>query len=715
MTNACMAVIQLTLRGWIKLLCTLIFVFGVVVPCLLLMIAGTNLDGTQSTFKRQSVALKRHERKPLDYLDTHDNAEALKFQISELESIRVSVRNELRVMDRDRQRLFGEVESGREMLAGVKKEIEKAKTELQNTKSKLSRAVRQVKRASDAPPPTSPPPPIIVVNIPSNSHDTRGEVNPLPEEKQQVYCVRETCLDLSKCPLHRPFLVYVYNEHRRYSNLFPLKDHSPVDRLLSSLEEVDSLTSDPAKACVFVAIIGPLAQPLSQSTLEERVQSLPHWNGGANHVLIELSLPNSDSLLRDMDTGRAMVAHGVTTNTHQQARSNILLPPVTIYEEDKPLWEGLPRHLPANRLFLVYFEGQQSQGKSQLASSDLDTVAGALSDKVKDKLFIQTSCSTVAAGFEHAFPGEWLLCGSSEQRRSQLVQATFSLVLGSGGRGLSGAQTYTRLMEALRYGAIPVIVGVEWLPLDTVIDWRLAAIIIPNSQLGQIHLYLKSFSDESILSFRRQGRFLCETYFSSPSQMLNSVVSIVRYWFHHPPPIARDHAKVSRLVSIPGGNRQVPSRKFQHNFTLYTSELWNSPPGPFYMYPSTPFQSAPVSGSQYIGLSEQQLLHLPPHVVEAGGITGPYFEDFLLGNSPEEQFTIVMLTYERNEVLLQALERLSDLDGLSKVVVVWNNPSPPPSNMQWPDIGVPLEVCSSITHTLSLICAPSLPPSMLAW
>ena len=697
-----MALFHLSVRGWLKLLCALVFVFGVVVPCLLLMTAGS-LDTAQSVLQRESLAPMRHDRKPLDYTGGRESAEALRFQISELEAIRVSVRNELREMDKDRQKLFGEVESVRETLAGVKKDIEKAKTELQNTKSKLSRATRQVKKASDSPPSISAPPQIVVVNIPSNLHDTpEGDVHSQAGVKQQAHCVRETCLDFSKCPLHRPFLVYVYNKHRRYSNLFPLRERRVVDELVSSLEEVGSLTTDPTRACLLVAIVGPLTQPLLKNDLEERVHSLPQWNGGANHVLIGLPLDSSDSLLRDIDTGRALVAHGVTANSHHQTHSSILLPPLTIFNQDKPLWQGLPRHLPAGRQLLVYFEGQHSQEKSPLlASSDLDTIAGALSDRIKDELFIKTSCSPLAAESERVFPGEWLLCGSAEQRHSHLIHATFSLVLGNGGRGLSGPQTYTRLMETLRYGAIPVIVGVGQLPLDTVIDWKLAAVVIPSSQLGQIHLYLKSLTDDSILSFRRQGRFLWETYFSSLHRVLNSVISIVRYWLHHPPPVARDEAAVTRLVSLPGGgNRRVPSPKFQHNLTVYTSELWNSPPGPFYMYPSTPFQPTPVSGSQYAGLSEEQLLHLPQHVVEAGGITGPYFEDYLLGNTPEEQFTVVMLTYERNEVLLLSLERLSDLDGLSKVVVVWNNPSPPPSSMHWPDIGVPLEVATSLACLL---------------
>ena len=186
----CMALVHLSVRGWLKLLCALVFVFGVVVPCLLLMTAGS-LDTAQSVLQRESLAPMRHDRKPLDYTGGRESAEALRFQISELEAIRVSVRNELREMDKDRQKLFGEVESVRETLAGVKKDIEKAKTELQNTKSKLSRATRQVKKASDSPPSISAPPQIVVVNIPSNLHDTpEGDVNSQAGAKQQAHCVR---------------------------------------------------------------------------------------------------------------------------------------------------------------------------------------------------------------------------------------------------------------------------------------------------------------------------------------------------------------------------------------------------------------------------------------------------------------------------------------------------------------------------------------------
>ncbi len=125
------------------------------------------------------------------------------------------------------------------------------------------------------------------------------------------------------------------------------------------------------------------------------------------------------------------------------------------------------------------------------------------------------------------------------------------------------------------------------------------------------------------------------------------------------------------------------------------------------MYPLTPFKSAPMSGSQYVGMEQSSLLSLPPHIVQGTGITGPFFERYLLGNVPQEQFTVVMLTYQRNEVLIEALERMEDVAFLNKIVVVWNNREKPPADMKWPNISVPIEVgCLKLAQSSSeVLCA----------
>ena len=60
---------------------------------------------------------------------------------------------------------------------------------------------------------------------------------------------------------------------------------------------------------------------------------------------------------------------------------------------------------------------------------------------------------------------------------------------------------------------------------------------------------------------------------------------------------------------------------------------------------------------------------------------------FLLLNFP-----VVMLTYEREAVLVSALQRLKGVPHLNRVVVVWNSPKPPSADLHWPDINVPISV-----------------------
>ena len=53
---------------------------------------------------------------------------------------------------------------------------------------------------------------------------------------------------------------------------------------------------------------------------------------------------------------------------------------------------------------------------------------------------------------------------------------------------------------------------------------------------------------------------------------------------------------------------------------------------------------------------------------------------------------VVMLTYEREAVLINSLQRLYGLPHLNKVIVVWNSVHPPSVDLRWPDIGVPIHV-----------------------
>ena len=63
---------------------------------------------------------------------------------------------------------------------------------------------------------------------------------------------------------------------------------------------------------------------------------------------------------------------------------------------------------------------------------------------------------------------------------------------------------------------------------------------------------------------------------------------------------------------------------------------------------------------------------------------------------------MVMLTYQREQVMIDSLTRLYGLPYLNKVIVVWNSPDESPSDdVRWPDIGVPIVVIRATKNSLN--------------
>lgn len=706
---------MLPLRRWLRYVLVLSFFFGVVIPFLLFLLTNTygvlETESSLSEGRNKLYSSREANRRPLEA--SNPQAEEVQFQVEELQRIVVSVRNELRELESERNRLKREVDSSKTTLSKVRKEVGIAKSSLQESKGRLAKSLRDTKRATqndDHQHDAAAKSDIVVIKLPDNSAmqpGHRSEPRTTLEDGPVYECTDAVCFDYSRCPLTSPLSVYIYNQH--LSDLFDLKYPATVTDLAHSLQQKHSLVKHPDSACIFLVVVGPLKMEMDGKKLRQKLESLSHWkDSGRNHVIMALPYFNESHNTNLNLLGQSILAKGHAAIGERKG-FNILLPPVTRHGDDpQSVWKSIPPTLPALRQYLIVHEGFQwepsQQPEGQWISPDhLSSWREAIASNTKDKVLVSVKCSgtadrpgVVGAGTSSNVGrlGEWRLCGSAAQRASLLSKATFSLVLGSQS-GTTGPETYTRLIEGLRYGAIPVVLGINHLPFGTVIDWKRAVIILPISAFGQLHFILRNIAPESILQYRRQGRFLWDTYFSSPLRILEAALGIVRQRALHPPPAAPPFTAATNLVSIPGEYRTIHSPKFLYNFTIYSEELWNSPPGPLYMYPTTPFKPRPVSGSQYTGLTSKQISNLPPHVIDAGGITGPFFEDYLLGNTPEEQFTIVMLTYERNDVLLDALVRLTDLDYLAKVVVVWNNPSPPPSDMKWPEIGTTIDVSLS--------------------
>lgn len=215
---------------------------------------------------------------------------------------------------------------------------------------------------------------------------------------------------------------------------------------------------------------------------------------------------------------------------------------------------------------------------------------------------------------------------------------------------------------------------------------------------------------------RLKGRFLFENYFSSTLKIVNSLLAILRTRLSIPAAPIHDVPSVSvfndSFVPLALEGFEVnpetdetlgpvespfPSMIFKENFTQFLSyQSWNKMGQVFNMFPYDAEEKILPSEAKFFGSG----FGFRP-IGKGWGGAGKEFSEALGGNLVREQFTIVMLTYKREQVLINALQRLKGLPFLNQVIVVWNNPTPPSALIRWPEIGVPVKVLKMEKNSLN--------------
>lgn len=103
-------------------------------------------------------------------------------------------------------------------------------------------------------------------------------------------CSMETCFDFTKC--YDNFLVYVYppEPHNSLGATPPVSAN--YQKILTAITESRYHTADAEKACLFVLAIDTLDRDSLSDDLvrnvPQRLQRLPHWNNGKNHIIFNL-------------------------------------------------------------------------------------------------------------------------------------------------------------------------------------------------------------------------------------------------------------------------------------------------------------------------------------------------------------------------------------------------------------------------------------------
>lgn len=134
----------------------------------------------------------------------------------------------------------------------------------------------------------------------------------------------------------------------------------------------------------------------------------------------------------------------------------------------------------------------------------------------------------------------------------------------------------------------------------------------------------------------------------------------------------------------------INSDEFKRNFSQSVYLNWNKLYFPFNSFPSLPFAPFETSESEHLRsfnsraeLDDENSARFKEFVDSMnntfGGGDGKFFNHHLSGNLKEEQFTIVMLAYKREPILIDLLERYVKVPYLHSILIVWNSIDTEPS------------------------------------
>lgn len=680
-------------------LIAVLLVFALIVPLITHYYLGKHIAPSEHFRSRSKLD------KQFGMTDTLlDNIDELKFQVDELKRIKLSLANELRELEGRKSKLLTDISTFTKKADGLRSQAEHHHSDVLRAQRELELIKLAKQRANDCPqlPHLKLPQEIFVSSL--------SKINPLPDKRTSSNCDLNNCFDFSRCPFNSGFPVFVYD--------FPLgrqRYDSTMEVVWELLKGIPNYTVEPERACLYVVIVGSLEDIVDKkknSELELDLHSLPYWRGdGRNHLILHAPLSRqakhtSSLLTLNINTGLALMAQTTFSSSSRYRHGfDIVVPPFTGPTKGE-LWNFAPFQLPAQRKHLLSFQAEHAatlpEGMAVLRNQ-LNMLAQEANDFFIELYLSKSDFSSSSDG------SEWLLWGQLENRTKVLRHSTFTLILDCDSP--SWDSTHIRLAEALQFGAIPVILLRKViLPFNDMIDWHKAAIILAPARLSELNVLLRTITNEDILELRRQGRFLWQTYLSTTDVLLKTVLATVRTRLALPaqPVAASPTPSLFSESRPPATNSLDPeaaigfpqqSPTFLRNLTVTvvdTNLVWNSPPGAFQMYPSSPFDPIPPSSSPLKNSSKGFEL-----IGNGLGGAGVEFNKALGGNYPMEQFTVVILTYQREIVLMESIQRLVGLQYLNKVVVVWNSPDPPSLSLRWPDVGVPLHVVKVAKNSLN--------------
>lgn len=339
------------------------------------------------------------------------------------------------------------------------------------------------------------------------------DIHPLARNEQ---CSFHTCMDVYHCGYNDQTKISVYlYPFKRYVDEKGIGISQPISpeflEMVQTVVKSPFYTPSPEAACIFVPSIDMLNQ--NNFRVEEMGQALATldwWNNGTNHLLFNMlpGGPMDYSTILDVKTDQAVIAGGgfskwtyretydVSIPVFNPLVAKIKLPTLPITETRR--WLLISAQPGLHREYREELN-HLARGDGRLLLLD------RCPNDEKPWNFSQRCRESVVYEYPHI-----------------LQNATFCLVIRRARLG------QTAFSDALQAGCIPVVVADGYvLPFSEVLDWKRAALIVREENLGQVLNIVKGFSMERIYEMRRQVQFYWENYFKSVKDITLTTLQII--------------------------------------------------------------------------------------------------------------------------------------------------------------------------------------------
>ncbi|KAM9385044.1 exostosin-1b [Pholidichthys leucotaenia] len=450
-------------------------------------------------------------------------------------------------------------------------------------------------------------------------------------------CRMDSCFDFSLCRKNG-FKVYVYPQQKGE------KISESYQNILATIEGSRFYTSDPGQACVFVLSLDTLDRdqlsPQYVHNLKTKVQNLPLWNDGRNHLIFNLYSGTWPDYTEDLgfDIGQAMLAKASISTENFRPGFDVSIP---LFSKEHPRSGGERGHLKYNsippfRKYMLVFKG-----KRYLTGIGSDTRNALYHVHNGEDVVLLTTCKHGKDWQKH----KDARCDKDNAEydkydyKEMLHNSTFCLV--PRGRRLGSF----RFLEALQAACVPVMLSNGWeLPFSEIIEWNTAAVIGDERLLLQIPTTVRSIHQDKILSLRQQTQFLWEAYFSSVEKIVLTTLEIIQ------------------------------ERVLEHGSR--SSLMWNGHPGGLFTLPQY---------SGYLG-------DFPFYYATLGVKPYSKFTAVIHAVSP---------LVSQSQPILKLLVAVAKSQYCAQIIVLWNCDKPLPAKHRWPATSVPVIVIEGENKVMS--------------